>query len=171
LKRQPADNIHDRVASFGVKTFALFGNDVVRVKSVLADAFKHARSGEGPVFVEAYTYRRFAHVGPEDDDYIGYRPDEERAFWQKNCPIKLFEVELVKCEILNYSLKQKILIEIEKEIEAAFDYAKKSPFPDDTDWESQNYEEKTPFADKLLKDGKKLSRFDQYQEDTRLEPY
>ena len=30
------------------------------------------------------------------------------------------------------------LIEIEKEIEAAFDYAKKSPFPDDTDWESQN---------------------------------
>jgi len=94
LKRQPADDIHRRVKAFGFKTDALFGNDVVAVYKALKEAMEYARSGKGPCFLECYTYRWSAHVGPESDDAIGYRPASELASWKANCPIALFEEKL-----------------------------------------------------------------------------
>lgn len=70
LKRQRADNIHERVAAFGLRTRALFGNDVISNYSAIDEAIGYVRKGEGPFFIEAYTYRWMGHVGPEDDDYI-----------------------------------------------------------------------------------------------------
>ena len=86
-KRQPIDNVHKRVSTFGVKSQSLFGNDVAAVYLELSKAISYVRSGKGPFYIEAYTYRWRGHVGPEDDDYIGYRPQSEIDLWKKNCPI------------------------------------------------------------------------------------
>ncbi len=79
LKRQASDNICERVATFGVRTTRIFGNDVAKVYRTLAHEVQRIREGDGPAFVEAYTYRWNSHVGPEDDGVNNYRSAEEMA--------------------------------------------------------------------------------------------
>jgi pyruvate dehydrogenase E1 component alpha subunit len=150
-KRQRHDNLHQRVASFGIESRAVFGNDVVGLFQTLKDAVDGARSGKGPFFVEAYTYRWNGHVGPEDDDAaVGYRPAAEIAFWKERCPIQLLEDALVQSGILAESQKQQILSEIDAEVEEAFTFAKTSPFPHGADWAALNWRADSPVADALL---------------------
>lgn len=170
LKRQPADNISQRVAAFQIKTRALFGNDVIAVHAALDEAIDQARQGKGPCFVEAYTYRWYGHVGPEDDDYIGYRSIAEREAWKANCPIGLLEEQLVKQGMLTSTAKTHLIDAIDAEIVDAFDFAKSSPFPAKADWGFLNYAAESPLADRLLVDIE-ASAFDQNQNITIPAPY
>ena len=77
LKRQALDNLIARVATFGIRSTALFGNDAMEVYRVIEKEIARARAGEGPAFVEAYTYRWSGHYGPESDDLVGYRDPAE----------------------------------------------------------------------------------------------
>src|SRR5712692_7584214 len=67
LKRQALDNISARVAAFGMRSTAIFGNDAMEVYRTLGKEIASARAGEGPAFIEAYTYRWSGHYGPESD--------------------------------------------------------------------------------------------------------
>jgi pyruvate dehydrogenase E1 component alpha subunit len=170
LKRQPADNISQRVAAFGAKSRALFGNDVIAVYSAVVEAIDYARNGKGPFFIEAYTYRWYGHVGPEDDDYLGYRQKSELEFWKNNCPIALLEEQMLANELLTPDSKAAIIDEIDEEISDAFEFAKSSPFPSDTNWEKLNYCTDSPLADKLLHETK-FGEFDKEQPDVIPQPY
>ena len=169
-KRTLLDNIAERVSKFGVRSQTVFGNDVVQVYLALKEALEHARSGQGPVFIEAYTFRWNSHVGPEDDSYIGYRPPEEMEFWKAHDPIQLLEEKLMKRAWLTESEKLAMLAEINNEIAAAFEFAKTSPFPEAADWDSYNVASASPLADKLLTDIS-AAEFNQYQADHIPAPY
>src|SRR4051812_40443610 len=91
LKRTLLDNISARVQTFGVPCAAIFGNDAPLVHRTLREAIARARAGEGPTFVEAYTYRWSGHYGPASDDLVGYRPQQDLDAWKKNDPIALLE--------------------------------------------------------------------------------
>lgn len=168
--RQPADDISKRVASFGVKTFTLFGNDAPAAYNALTEAIQHARSGSGPCFLEFYTYRWNAHVGPESDDYINYRTTAEIEFWKSNDPIVLFEEKLTVAGLLPESLKAAIIAEIDAEIADAFDFAENSPFPDNVDLEALNRSASSPVAERLLPTSSH-GEFDENQPAAKLAPY
>ena len=51
-----------------------------------------ARSGEGPRFIEALTYRMGAHT--TSDDPTKYRDSEDVEFWSERDPIARFETYL-----------------------------------------------------------------------------
>ena len=170
LKRQPADNVSSRVAAFGVPTHTLFGNDAVAVHKVVAAAIDHARSGKGPTFIETYTYRWYGHVGPEDDDYLGYRPESELKFWKDNCPIALLEEQMVQRGLLTTVIKSGLENKINGEIARAFNFAKTSAFPTVDSWEVMNYSLSSPLADRLLADSH-LGDFDHSQADAIPRPY
>ena len=154
-KRQSSTNISERVAAFGVETHPIFGNDVASVYSTIKNVVDKAReTRRGPFFIETFTYRWNGHVGPEDDDYVGYRPAEELEFWKDNCPIALLEEQMVPNGLLSPSIKTAMLKEIDAEIANAFEIAKSSPHPVAPDWQSLNYSTATPLADKLLKEFK-----------------
>ena len=169
-KRQLLDNIHERVATFGVTTRALFGNDVIAVHKAIADAVKQARSGGGPSFVESFTYRWNGHVGPENDDTIGYRPATELEFWKANDPILLLEEAMRADGLLDDAKKAAVVKEIDHEIDEAFAFAKSSPFPGELDWLLANYDPTSPLADRLLQDVESAV-FDHKQKDTIPAPY
>jgi pyruvate dehydrogenase E1 component alpha subunit len=169
-KRQLLDNIHERVATFGVTTKALFGNDVIAVHKAIADAVKQARSGGGPSFVEAFTYRWNGHVGPENDDTIGYRPAAELEFWKANDPILLLEEAMRAAGRFDEAKKAAVVKEIDQEIAEAFTFAKNSPFPGAIDWQLANYDLTSPLADRLLKDVESAV-FNHAQKDTIPAPY
>ena len=169
-KRQPADNISRRVEAFGVESHALFGNDVVALYHAIGKAIDHARTGRGPYFIEAYTQRWCGHVGPEDDDYLGYRQESELDFWKANDPIDLLEEQMVASGLLRSSDKEASTRQIDEEIAEAFRFAKESSVPAVTPWEPQNYGVGSPVADSLLYDAE-AGEFDESQRDTIPQPY
>ncbi len=152
LKRQYADNLSARVAAFGVKSVALFGNDVIKVHAAIKNAIGDALAGHGPWFIEAYTYRWCGHYGPESDDIIGYRSEVEIETWKANCPIALLEEAMKKKGLLTDAEKAEMLRQIDTEIADSFQFAKTSDFPIITNWREVNLSSNSPRADELLAD-------------------
>ena len=170
LKRQPLDNISERVRTFGMASTAIFGNDVMLVHRTIRDAIARARAGQGPTFVEAYTYRWSGHYGPASDDLVGYRAPEELEAWKRNCPIELLEEALRAKGLLADVEKGRFVQEIEAEIEECFRFAKSSPFPSEPDWALLNLASATPEADRLLAEID-AREFDAHQESTQTKGY
>lgn len=162
LKRQVADNLSERVSTFGVRSVPLFGNDVVQVRDVIEEAVNAARAGKGPTFVEAYTYRWSGHYGPASDDLVGYRPQQDLDAWKENCPLALLEGAMTAQKWLSASDKSAMLEGIDREIAESFRFAKESPFPSDSDWAPMNLSPVSPLADRLLADID-THRFDENQ--------
>ena len=161
-KRQGGKSISEKAKAFGVNSKTVFGNDVCLVYRELKNAINKARKNKGPFLLETLTYRYNGHVGPLSDDLVGYRSEKEISFWKKNCPVKLLEESLIKKRFLNKTEIKKIEKKIDLEIKSAFSYAKKSKFPTVKSWENLNFTKKTPIADKILKDLKKID-FDEDQ--------
>jgi pyruvate dehydrogenase E1 component alpha subunit len=170
LKRQAADNICERVATFGVRATRIFGNDAVKAYDTLRREVEEVRAGRGPGLVEAYTYRLNSHVGPEDDNYNNYRPADEIEFWKQNCPISLLEEKMTAAGYLSATVKAGMEKEIAEEIAANFKFAKESPFPGKADWSAFNWNDSSRLASQMLETPSELE-FDQNQADARLAPY
>ena len=64
----------------------------------------------------------------------------------------------------------KIIIKINNEIKDSFDFAKKSNFPVLNSWEEMNFSNKSPVADKILKDLEQ-SKFDEDQKIVQAKGY
>lgn len=120
----------------GLLSFGGNGNDVEEVYQLSASAVRSIRKGSGPVFLEFDTYRHREHCGPNYDNDIGYRTEEEFLAWEKKCPLK---IQSNRIAIANDDLQQ-LKLSIYDEIREAFEYAEKSPFP------YFNLEKETPYA-------------------------
>lgn len=84
-ERQSRVPLYQRAAGYGFPGVRVDGNDVLAVLAVTRRALEHARSGQGPMLIEAYTYRMGAHT--TSDDPTRYRRDDERAAWEAKDPI------------------------------------------------------------------------------------
>jgi pyruvate dehydrogenase E1 component alpha subunit len=84
-EKQSRVPIYQRAAGYGFPGVRVDGNDVLAVLAVTRAALEHARSGQGPMLVEAFTYRMGAHT--TTDDPTRYRADEEREEWASKDPI------------------------------------------------------------------------------------
>lgn len=84
-EKQSRVPIYQRAAGYGFPGVRVDGNDVLAVLAVTRAALEHARSGQGPMLIEAFTYRMGAHT--TTDDPTRYRSDEEREEWASKDPI------------------------------------------------------------------------------------
>lgn len=120
------EHISDRAAAYGMPGETVDGNDVLAVRTAVDRAVKRAREGDGPSLIENLTYRWRGH---SKSDANRYRTKEEIDLWKEKCPIKRFKAQLLDKGILT---KEEI-DQIEKGaytlIDAAVDFAKKSPEP------------------------------------------
>lgn len=88
--------IADRAKPFGIPTHQIDGNNLIEVWRTASEAIEYIRAGNGPVFIEAKTYRYSGHFGSEalvlDKPY---RPEAEIADWRANRdPIDHFRTRL-----------------------------------------------------------------------------
>ncbi|MEW5249625.1 pyruvate dehydrogenase (acetyl-transferring) E1 component subunit alpha [Microbulbifer discodermiae] len=67
--------IAQKAVAAGVSALQVDGNDVIAVRSAVADAVARARGGEGPTLIEATSYRLCDHTTA--DDARRYRPEQE----------------------------------------------------------------------------------------------
>jgi len=81
--------LSNRASGYGFPGIRVDGNDVVAVHAVMRWALEHARSGRGPVLIEAFTYRMSAHTTA--DDPTKYRLSAEEDAWKEKDPLKRLE--------------------------------------------------------------------------------
>lgn len=137
-ERQPKRNIYKIAQAPGIKAYSGDGMDILQVSEVTKNALSYIRKKQKPVFIEFLTYRFLEHVGPNPDP-AGSRPEQEKNYWRKKCPVKQFEKYLREKKILNTDLRTKIITRIKKEINDAFRFAIESPYPADNLEERQAY--------------------------------
>jgi 2-oxoisovalerate dehydrogenase E1 component alpha subunit len=89
VKRQSRTPIYRRAAGFGLKSIQIDGNDVLASYAVTKRLLDNARTGGGPGFIEALTYRIGAHT--TSDDPTRYRENAELDEWMAKDPIIRFE--------------------------------------------------------------------------------
>lgn len=128
-ERQPVRPIFELAKAHGLGSVAGDGNDVEDVLELTKRAVNCARQGQGPQFLEFRTYRWREHCGPDFDDHLQYRSQEEIEKGLKDCPIKKYQEKLK--EIIPYfsEINEEIEATIRTEIQASFDYAFSSPKP------------------------------------------
>ena len=83
--RQARVPLADRGKGVGMPSVRVDGNDVIASYAVSNWAMQYARSGAGPVFIEAFTYRMGAHT--TSDDPTRYRSKADEAYWAERDPI------------------------------------------------------------------------------------
>lgn len=82
---QSQTHIAERARGFGIPAVRVDGNDVLAVLAVMRRALEQARTGGGPFFIEAVTYRMGPHTTA--DDPTRYRDKAELEHWQERDPI------------------------------------------------------------------------------------
>ena len=129
-QRQPTErNIYEMVNGMGIKSVKIETTNVLDCLNKTTEIIKLARTSKKPVFIEYDTYRWLEHCGPNDDDYLGYRPQGELNKWKEKDPVSNLGKILTSDFGISDSEIQEIHNEIEIEVLAAFDQAKKDKFP------------------------------------------
>ncbi|MEX5293763.1 thiamine pyrophosphate-dependent enzyme [Kocuria sp. CPCC 205268] len=82
----------ERAAGYGFEGIRVDGNDVLAVLAASRYALEKARTGQGPVLVEAETYRLGAHTTADDPTKYRLREDESR--WSELDPLLRLEAHL-----------------------------------------------------------------------------
>ncbi|BDV30499.1 pyruvate dehydrogenase (acetyl-transferring) E1 component subunit alpha [Microbacterium terricola] len=84
--------IAGRAPGFGIPSLRIDGNDVLGSLAAMRWALDHARSGKGPAFIEAVTYRMGPHT--TSDDPTRYRDKDEVERWRARDPLTRLEAHL-----------------------------------------------------------------------------
>jgi acetoin:2,6-dichlorophenolindophenol oxidoreductase subunit alpha len=110
-----------RAQAIGVPGMEVDGNDVFAVDRAARDLLEKVRSGEGPQFLHAITYRFKGHVSV---DAAAYRDGEEVARALRGDPLSLAAGELPREEA------EKIWKAAEEEVRQALEVAAAAPWPE-----------------------------------------
>ena len=121
-----ATAIAERAAAYKMAGVTVDGNDAVAVFAAAADALDRARHGAGPTLVEALTYR---YRGHHEGDPMAYRTKEEVESWRQRDPIPRFQGWLLGKGFLSEADDQRLVAEVQSEVDAATEFARQGPWP------------------------------------------
>ncbi len=93
-ERQSRVPIYQRASGFGFPGVRVDGNDVLACYAVTRQAMRAAREGQGPMLIEAFTYRMGAHT--TTDDPTRYRQASELDAWRLRDPIERVRIYLAR---------------------------------------------------------------------------
>ena len=105
-KQTAAPTLAHKAVGYGMPGYRVDGNDVLATYMVTKRAVERARAGEGPVFIEALTYRMEAHT--TSDDPTRYRTKEELDAAAKTDPIARMKNLLTARGLHDDALEQEI---------------------------------------------------------------
>lgn len=132
--RQPKGRkIFQLAQAIGVTAEHGDGNDANLVYDMMEAAVTAIRAGHGPRFLEFDTYRWREHCGPNFDNDIGYRSEQEYREHRAKEPIQALRDRLMQAGLLtpeDIAVAEASMI---AEIDDAFSFALASPFPDGAD--------------------------------------
>ena len=127
-KQMPTPDVADRAKAYGIPGVIVDGEDPMACFRIARDAIARARSGEGPVLVEAKVLRLTSHSS--DDDQRRYRSSEElEAEKQRDC-LAHFRTTLEELGVLGGGDAEEMRAELSLELDRATDEAEAAPLPE-----------------------------------------
>lgn len=126
-KQTASKTIAVKARAYGMPGVRVDGNDVLAMCKVLSDAAERARSGGGPTFVEALTYRIGAHS--TSDDPTRYRSDAEVEAWKKKDPLDRLTKHLRWLGLIDTASDKALEEELTAEIAAVVTEVEALPLP------------------------------------------
>ncbi len=125
-KQSALVDLADRAKAYGVKNAIVDGNDVVAVERTTREAVSYARTGNGPVLIEAKTMRMSGHAQHDAAEYV---PKAMLESWKQRDPLDRFEKVLSEKKLWDAKTKKEIDARIADEIRADVEFAENSPLP------------------------------------------
>ena len=120
-------DLAERAIAYGIPGVIVDGTDACQVYDACHEACQRARRGEGPTLIEAKMMRMKGHAIHDAADYV---PKPLFEYWKKRDPIARLETYLVKTkEWLTADENQKMISEVEQQLEADREFAMNSPMP------------------------------------------
>jgi acetoin:2,6-dichlorophenolindophenol oxidoreductase subunit alpha len=126
-KTMAINDVVERAAGYGMPGVIVDGMDVEAVHEVAAVAVARARSGDGPSFIEAKTYRFYNHHGIQNLG-LKYRSDDEVANWKARDPIDVLEERMIGRGVAKEELEG-VWAKVRADIAEAIAFADASPVP------------------------------------------
>jgi len=121
-------DLAERAIAYGIPGIIVDGTDACQVYDAAHEACERARHGQGPTLIEAKMMRMKGHAIHDAAEYV---PKPLFEYWRKRDPIARFENYLVNVKRwLTRDENEKLIAEVEAELEADRDFAVASPMPD-----------------------------------------
>lgn len=118
-----SEGIAIKSIAYGIKGIRVDGNDYFAMYTALQTAREYASAGNGPVLIEAVTYRKGAHT--TSDDPTKYRTKEEEASWEDKDPLKRMKAWLVDHKLFSDREEKQLVEDYKKEIDRQFEEVEK----------------------------------------------
>ncbi|MGH7665795.1 MAG: pyruvate dehydrogenase (acetyl-transferring) E1 component subunit alpha [Candidatus Dormibacteria bacterium] len=126
-EESPVNEMKIRAEGYTMPALQCDGMDVLAVYAAVQQAAEHCRSGEGPFFIEALTYRFGGHSMADPELY---RDKAEVRRWRTEDPIPKFGDFCVQHQICSQLELAQVNEEVEQEMLEAVAFADQSPWPD-----------------------------------------
>ena len=136
----PHTDIADAARAYGIPARVVDGQDVFQVYNAAKEAVDRARSGGGPSFIEAKTYRYYNHWGAPGATVgqlgaFGYdplaitsfRPEREVRAWMQRDPVDIARRTLIDWGLLDDGRADALEEAVKAEVVEAFDWAAAQP--------------------------------------------
>jgi pyruvate dehydrogenase E1 component alpha subunit len=130
-KQSAAKTLAQKAVAYGFEGIQVDGNDVFAVYKATRDALDKARKGEGPTFIECFTYRMSDHTTA--DDSTRYRSKEEVDAWKPKDPILRLRLFMEKKGIWNAQYDKDVENKSKAIVEEAIKTAESVEPPDPKD--------------------------------------
>lgn len=119
-------SLADRAKAYGMAAVTVDGNDVELVWEAAAEAVARARRGEGPVFVEAVTYRMKGHAEHDAQHYVD---KEELAAWRDRDPLERWARALQERKVASADDLRRIDAAVAEHVDRELEIAEAAPSP------------------------------------------
>ena len=129
--RQSSDSTARFARANHVRSEVVDGNDVVAVADAAESLIEKIRTGEGPAFLEAVTFRWLGHVDWREDFDVGVRRSaDDLAQWRKRDPVQRLEQAMLAAGHWSIDVRERLKSDLRAEILTAWDRAMADPLPD-----------------------------------------
>jgi pyruvate dehydrogenase E1 component alpha subunit len=123
-----ARSLADKAIGYGIPALRVDGGDVLAVHDAVREAVARARSGGGPTFVEAVSYRIAPH-GTADDPGLYRSPEEAERAREHEC-VARFEAYLRRAGLLDDASAAAVRAEATEVVKDGMRKLERLPAPD-----------------------------------------
>ena len=128
--RQPASRLSRYAEAHCVPHCTVDGNNIGEMWKAAKTAVEFARAHRSPFFLECVTYRWRGHVGHREDTDVGVRRKDDLNLWKGRDPIRRCAETLSTKGVLSVSQLEKMELDVQIEVDQAWEFALSSPYPD-----------------------------------------
>jgi TPP-dependent pyruvate/acetoin dehydrogenase alpha subunit len=124
----PSATVAQRADGYCIPNQVVDGNNPLKVYEATVEAVKRARAGEGPSLIECQTYRMKGH---SRFDPAKYRPQDEADKWlsPERDAVQIIKKIALEQGAITEKDAEKIRASLQKEVDKAAEFAKKSDYP------------------------------------------